>query len=81
MALEVGGRIFSQFPVGNTANTAGPFEPLISKPAGCPAVSGIGDQKGLVTMGGNPGLITHDIDFLDSMQQPPTRRPELDLFN
>ncbi len=67
MALEVGGRILSQFPVGNTAYTAGPFEPLISKPAGCPAVSGIGDQKGLVTMGRDPGLIADDIDCPDSM--------------
>ncbi len=67
MALEVGGRIFSEFPVRNTANTAGSFKPLISKPAGCPAVSGIGDQKGLVTMGSNPGLIADDIDCPDSM--------------
>ena len=67
MALEVGGRIFGEFPVGNTANTAGPFEPLVSKPARCPAVSGIGDQKGLVTMGSNQGLIADDIDFLDPM--------------
>jgi hypothetical protein len=67
MALEVGGRIFGEFPVGNTANTASPFEPLISKPAGCPAVSGIGDYKGLVTVGSNPGLIAGNIDRPDSM--------------
>ena len=67
MSLEVGGGIFSQFPVGNTANTAGPFEPLVSKPASCSAVSGIGDQKGLVTMGSNPGLIADDVDRPDSM--------------
>ena len=67
MALEVGGRIFGEFPVGNAANTAGPLEPLISKPAGRPAVSGIGDYKGLVTVGSNHGLITGDIDCLDSV--------------
>ncbi len=81
MALEVGGRIFGEFPVGNTTDTASPFEPLISKPAGCPAISGIGDYKGLVAMGSNPGLIAGDIDCPDPMQQPPTRRPEFDFFN
>jgi hypothetical protein len=65
--LELGGRIFRQFPVGNTANTTGPFEPFISQPAGCPAVSGIGDQKGLVAMSSNSGLIADDIDCPDSM--------------
>ena len=68
MALEMGGRILGQLPVGNTANTAGPFEPLVSKPAGCPAVSGIGDYKGLVAVGRNRGLIAGNIDFLDSVQ-------------
>ncbi len=67
MTLEVGGRILGEFPLGNAANTAGPLEPLISKPAGCPAVSGIGDYKGLVTVGRNRGLIAGDIDCLDSM--------------
>ena len=68
MALEVGGRILGEFPVGNTANTASPLKPLISKPAGCPAVSGIGDDEGLVAMGRNPGLVTRDVDGLDSVQ-------------
>jgi hypothetical protein len=67
MALEVRGRIFSKFPVGDTANTAGSLKPLISKPAGRPAVSGIGDYKGLVTVGSNYGLIASDIDCLDSV--------------
>jgi hypothetical protein len=67
MALEVGGRIFGEFPFGNTANPAGSFEPFVSKPAGCPAVSGIGDDKALVAMGRNPGLIAGDIDRPDSM--------------
>jgi hypothetical protein len=67
MALEVGGRILSQLPVGNTANTADPFKPLISKPAGCSAVSGVGDQEGLVAVGRNRGLIADDIDRPDSM--------------
>ena len=67
MTLEVGGRTFSEFPFGNTANTASPLKPLISKPAGCPAVSGIGDYKGLVTMGCHPGQIAGDIDCPDSM--------------
>jgi hypothetical protein len=81
MALEVGGRIFFELPLGNTADTARPLEPLVSKPAGCPAVSGIGNYEGLVAMGRNPGLITCDIDGLDSVQQPATRRPELDLID
>jgi len=65
MALELGGRIFSEFPLGNAANSARPFEPLVSQPAGGPAVSGIGDDEGLVAMGRNPGLIAHDLDLLD----------------
>ena len=67
MALEVGRRILSQLPVGDTANTAGPLEQLISKPAGCSAVSRIGDHKCLVTVRSNPGLIADDLDCLDSM--------------
>ena len=67
MALEVGGRIFCHFPVGNTANTTEPSKPFISKPARCPAVSGIGDRKSLLTMGCNPGLIADDLDRLDSV--------------
>ena len=81
MALEVGGRIFGEFPVGNAADTAGSFEPFISKPAGGSAVSGIGDQKSLVAMSRDPGLIAHDLNCLDSMQQSPARRPEFDLLD
>jgi hypothetical protein len=67
MTLEPGKRIFSQFPVGNTANAAGPLKPLVSKPAGRPAVSGITDQECLVTMSRDPRLITDDIDRSDAM--------------
>ena len=81
MALEVGGRIFGEFPLGNAADTAGPFEPFVSKPAGGSTVSGIGDHKGLVAMGRNPGLIAYDLDCLDSMQQSPARGPEFDLLD
>jgi hypothetical protein len=81
MALEVGGRIFGELPVGNAADTAGSFEPFVSKPAGRSAVSGIGDHKGLVAMGRNPGLIAHHLDCFDSMQQSPTRWPEFDLLD
>ena len=81
MALEVGGRIFGEFPVGNAADAAGAFEPFVSKPAGGSAVSGIGDHKGLVAMGRNPGLVAHDLDCLDPVQQSPTRWPEFDLVD
>ena len=67
MAFEMGRRILCQFPVGNTANTADPSKPFISEPAGCPAVSGIVDQKRLVAVGCNPGLTADDINCLDSM--------------
>jgi hypothetical protein len=81
MALEVGGRIFGEFPLGNAADTAGSFEPFVSKPAGCSAVSGIGDHEGFVAMGRNPGLVAHDLDCFDSVQQSPTRWPEFDLLD
>jgi len=81
MALELSSRIFGEFPVGNTANTAGSLEPLVSQPAGGSAVSGIGNHESLVAMGRNPGLVAHDLDCLDSVQQPPARRPELDLVD
>ena len=80
MALEMGGRILCQLPVGNPADTADPFKPFISQPACGPAVSGISDQKRFVAVGCNPGLTADDIDRLDSMQQPPARRPELYFF-
>ena len=67
MAFKLGGRILSYFPIGNTANTADPVKPFITKPARRPAVPGIGDQKRLVAVGCNPGLITNDLDGLDSM--------------
>jgi hypothetical protein len=81
MAFEVGGRIFGEFPIGNAADTAGSFEPFVSKPAGGSTVSGIGDHKGFVAMGRNPGLVPHDLDCFDSVQQPPTRWPEFDLLD
>ena len=81
VTFEIGGRIFGYFPVGNTADPAGPSKPFISEPAGRPAVSGIGNQKYPVAMGCNPGLIADDINSLDSMQQPPTRGPELNFLN
>ena len=81
MALEVGGRIFGELPVGNAADTASAFEPFVSKPAGGSTVSGIGDHKGLVAMGRNPRLVAHHLDRFDSMQQSPTRWPEFDLLD
>ncbi len=32
-------------------------------------------------MGSNPGLIADDVNRLDSMQQPPARRPEFNFLN
>ena len=67
MAFKLGRRILCQLPVGNTAHTAGSAKPFITKPARRPAVPGIVDQKRLVAVGCNPGLITNDLDGLDSM--------------
>jgi hypothetical protein len=81
MTLEMGGRIFGEFPLGNAADTASSFEPFVSEPAGGSTVSGIGDHEGFVAMGRNPGLVAHDFDCLDSVQQSPTRWPEFDLLD
>ena len=81
MARESGRRVLGYFPVGNAADATDPFEPLVPKPAGCAAVSGIGDCEGLVAMGRDSSLIADGIDCSDAMQQPPARRPELDLVD
>ena len=76
MAFKLGRRILCQFPVGNPADTASPFKPFISEPAGRPAVSGIGDQKRLVAVGCNPGLIACLFDGSNAMQDSFSRRPQ-----
>ncbi len=81
MAFKMGGRILGQFPLWNTADAAGSFEPFISEPARRPAVSGVGDPKGLVAVRGDPCLSADNFDCLDAVQQPPTGRPELNLIN
>ena len=57
MAFKTGRGVLYQLPIRNPADTAGPVKPLIAKPARGPAVSGIGNYKCLVAMGGNPGLV------------------------
>ena len=81
MAFKSGGRILGHFPVGNTANTTDSPEPFVSEPASRPAVSGISDQKGLVAVRRNSGLVPQKLNGLDSMQQPPPRGPEFNLIN
>ena len=67
MAFKLGRRILGQLPIWNTANTAGPLEPLISEPSRRPTVSGIGDPKGLIAMSGDPGPVTDDLKRFDAM--------------
>ena len=81
MALELCRRVFFELPLGNTANAAGSLEPFVPQPAGGTAVSGIGDHEGLVAVRRDPGLIARHLHRLDAVQQPPTRRPELDLVD
>ena len=55
--------------------------PFITQPAGRPTVSGVHDQKHLVAVGCNSGLIADNVDGLDSMQHTPAGWPELNLIN
>ena len=81
MAFKSGRRILGQFPIRNAANTAGPPEPLISKPTSRSAVSGVGNQKCFVAVSGDPGLGSEDLHCFDTMQQSPTGGPELNFIN
>ena len=81
MTLKLCRRVLCQLPFRNTADAAGTGKPFVTEPAGRPAVSGVRDQKHLVAMGCNSGLIAENVDGLDAMQHTPAGWPELDLIN
>ena len=81
MSPEMRRCVFFQFPLGYAAGRADPFEPFIAKPSCGPTVSRVVHHEGFITVGGDPGLITHGFDGLDSVQQPFTRRPDLDFVD
>ena len=81
MALEVGGRIFGEFPVGHTANTAGSFEPFVSKPPCSAAVSGVVYHERFVAVRCDTGLVTHYIDRFNTVKDAASGGPELYLLD
>ena len=81
MPSELGGGVFVQFPLGHIAGRAAPLEPFVAQPPGCPAVARIVDDKSLVAMGGDPGLIAKDMDRPDAVQQSFARWPDFNFFD
>lgn len=81
MAPEMRGRVFFQFPLRYAAGGTYPIEPLIAQPSSRPAAAGIVNHKRLAAMGGDPGLITEDLNLLYAMQQSFARGPYFDFFN
>ena len=81
MSFKISGCKFFHLPIGNTAGPANTSNPFVSEPTCCPAVSGVFDYKGFVTVRRDPGLISHAVNRLNSMQQPFARRPEFYFFN
>lgn len=80
MALELRGSILFQLPVRYTANPANAFEPFISEPAGGATIPGIVDDKGLIAVGGNFGLIADFMNGFNTMQNTFSRRPQLNFI-
>ena len=77
MTLEFGIVVFGQLPVGNAAFAANTFEPFVSKPPGGTTVSGVVHHKCFITMGRDTGLVTHDMDGFDTVEQTASGWPEL----
>jgi len=78
---EKGGGIFLQLPFRYPAVRAVSERPLVSKPASRTALFGITDYHPLITMGYDLTVVSLDFKRPDTMEQSPTRRPELDLLN
>ena len=81
MALELGGRIFLQFPLRYAAYAADPLKPLVPEPADGPAVPGIIDDECFIAMGGDFGLISDRADGFNAMQYAFSGRPQFDFIN
>ena len=81
MAFKIGRGVFFHLPIRDPTGPAYPSEPFVSEPACRPAIPGVSDHKGFVTVGCDPGLIANSVNRLNSMQQPFARRPELYFFN
>jgi hypothetical protein len=81
MSFKISGGIFFHLPIGNTAGPANAPKPFVSEPASRPAVSGVFNHKGFVTVRRDAGLIPYAVNRLNSMQQPFARRPEFYFFN
>src|SRR5210317_603447 len=81
MSFKISGCKFFHLPIGNTAGPANTSNPFVSEPTRRPAVSGVFDHKGFVTVSRDAGLISHAVNRLNSMQQPFARRPEFYFFN
>ena len=75
MSFKSRGCVFLKLPLGYSARSADPFKPFISQPAGGPAVSGVVYHKGLTTVGGNLGLLSHLLNGFDAVKNAGPRRP------
>jgi len=67
VALELGGGVFLQLPVGHSANGARAGEPLVPQPTGGPAVSRVVDGKRLVAVGCDPCSLSHLLECSDAV--------------
>ncbi len=81
MTFKISRVVFFHLPIGNTTGTAHAPEPFVPEPACRPAISGVSNHKGFVTVGCDAGLIADSVNGLNSMQQPFARWPEFYFFD
>lgn len=81
MALEAGAPVFIQLPVRYPAVRAYSDVHLFPEPPGRPAIAGIVNDKTLIAMRGNAGLISHLFNGSNAVQQSLTGGPEFDFID
>ena len=75
MTPELCGCIFFEFPLRDTAGATGAIEPFIAKPSCCPAISGVVYHECFIAVGRDTGLITHDVDGFDTVEETTSGGP------
>ena len=81
MTSELCGGVFFEFPVRDTTCAAGTVEPFVAKPSCSTAVSGVVHHECFIAMGRDAGLVTHDVDCLDTVEEAASGGPELYLLD
>ena len=81
MTAKFGGIVFFQLPVRDSALGTDGDKPLVAQPSSGPGVQGVADDEFLVAMGGESGLVAHDLNGANAVELPLAGGPEFDLID